>query len=331
MKANPILQMATWFAAFIIVTCGKAHADLMPAQAAANWLVARKEICENLMPQTYMRISLASYDAATNSFISKLTNEIQMLGKPPHTPPLPPVFGADKLRWGGFFQLMKARILKERFKSGNSMAGADPVESRRELAQGALVSLTEAEKLIGSAEKAGAEDTTEEQKQWMQDDGLPGHVHVLKAHAYAMLVDSGAGRENNESAKQEWKKASKFYEGNPPPPSDELAILLGITPLQAAVMTEISWVGIVILVLCVVLSLCFTKTTLLSAWMLRALFAIGASMVATVVPGILNIDIDKRIVAGGALAIIVLFYLFNPPKLEDPPEPPEPKPPVTPP
>jgi hypothetical protein len=77
--------------------------------------------------------------------------------------------------------------------------------------------------------------------------------------------------------------------------------------------------GLFLLVLGVVLGFVFSTPTPLQIFLIRALVALGAGGVASVIPGFLKIDVGLgtklAISAGGALAVLLLMYIFNPPEL----------------
>lgn len=77
--------------------------------------------------------------------------------------------------------------------------------------------------------------------------------------------------------------------------------------------------GLFLLILGVVLGFVFSTPTPLQIFLIRALVALGAGGIGSVIPGILNINVGLgtklAISAGGALAVLVLLYIVNPPEL----------------
>ncbi len=81
-------------------------------------------------------------------------------------------------------------------------------------------------------------------------------------------------------------------------------------------------IGGIILAICVVLAFVFANPTIFQQFIMRGLLAISLSLIATIVPGFINLRSRIRfrcsyfvIVAGGAIAIFVIIYLLNPPSL----------------
>lgn len=80
--------------------------------------------------------------------------------------------------------------------------------------------------------------------------------------------------------------------------------------------------GVLLLVLCVILVFVFSNPSVFQQFVMRGLLAISLALIATVVPGFINLKSRIKmkgsyfvIVAGGAIAIFVLIYLINPPSL----------------
>ena len=54
----------------------------------------------------------------------------------------------------------------------------------------------------------------------------------------------------------------------------------------------------------------------LSWWFLfRVVLALAAAGIAAIIPGLIVVNVSKVIRTGGAIAVFVLVYWFNPPKL----------------
>lgn len=287
---------------------------MTPVSAAQDWSLLRQNLWENITPNIHMRLSHAHQSAETSSFLQKMNQLISQLAQGPHHPPLPKVHDADKRRWCAYLMIMKARLLKERYIADPNPPNADPAEVRSQLAKDALKEVDESLKLISAANDTTQPGTSPAERTWLQTENVVGHLHALAAHAFAILWDAGGGREPKKKAKEEWNAAKTHYEGVMPPPSPELAALLGLNLGNGGVMTEVSWIGVVLMLIGLILTLCIPKATVLGQWMLRSFFAVGASMASTVVPGLLNVNLNEYVVAGGSLAVIVILYLLNPPK-----------------
>lgn len=80
-------------------------------------------------------------------------------------------------------------------------------------------------------------------------------------------------------------------------------------------------VGILLLVLAVVLSFVFSHPNALQVFVIRAILALGAGGIASIIPGFFNANLGMggkfAVTAGGALAVLLLIYAFNPPNLRD--------------
>jgi len=78
--------------------------------------------------------------------------------------------------------------------------------------------------------------------------------------------------------------------------------------------------GSLLLIAVVVLSFVFSQPTEFQKFIIRGMFAISLAFMASFIPGFINLSSKLRVrggyfvvVAGGAIAIFVLIYLFNPP------------------
>jgi hypothetical protein len=90
------------------------------------------------------------------------------------------------------------------------------------------------------------------------------------------------------------------------------------TPLNKPEKDQIPpvvWIsGLVILIGITILTALIPCPAEALLWTMRVLMSIGAAMAATVLPGLLNINLPN-VKAGSALAVLVLVYLFNPAKI----------------
>ena len=73
-------------------------------------------------------------------------------------------------------------------------------------------------------------------------------------------------------------------------------------------------IGLILLAISIVLAITFPNPTPHQERVFRGLFGLAAACIASEIPGFLNIN-SKIVSAGGALAVFVLIYLLNPPKL----------------
>ncbi|EJC6798641.1 hypothetical protein RGL59_004389 [Vibrio parahaemolyticus] len=83
-------------------------------------------------------------------------------------------------------------------------------------------------------------------------------------------------------------------------------------------------IGCLSLISSVVIALLVPEPTSYQEFILRGLFAIALASIASIIPGFINVKSGARsgaayfgIYAGGAVAIFVLIWLFNPPKIDE--------------
>jgi len=88
-------------------------------------------------------------------------------------------------------------------------------------------------------------------------------------------------------------------------------------------ITSVS-IGCVALISSVIIALMLPNPTTYQVFILRGLFAIALASIASIIPGFLNLETGAKsaaayfgIYAGGAIAIFVLIWLFNPPEIKD--------------
>jgi hypothetical protein len=88
-----------------------------------------------------------------------------------------------------------------------------------------------------------------------------------------------------------------------------LGLLAGAMPLVT---------GMLLLIAAVALAFIFPEQNNLQQHLVRGMFALGVGLVASQIPGLINIDLGlgekAKITAGGALAVYVISYFFVPAK-----------------
>jgi len=91
---------------------------------------------------------------------------------------------------------------------------------------------------------------------------------------------------------------------------------------QWQIITSVS-IGCISLIASVTIALFLPEPTVYQEFILRGLFAIALASIASIIPGFINVKTGARgatayfgIYAGGAIAIFVLIWMFNPPKIE---------------
>lgn len=83
-------------------------------------------------------------------------------------------------------------------------------------------------------------------------------------------------------------------------------------------------IGVFALSSSVVIAFLVPEPSATQEFILRGLFAISLASIASIIPGFINVETGARggaayfgIYAGGAIAIFVLIWMFNPPKIEE--------------
>jgi hypothetical protein len=286
-------------------------------EAAKAWLAERAILEKDFVDISYKRVGVPN-NPETTKFLDDLNAKLEELDSMTGSPPLPPAFDADKLRVSAFLVLMKYRILKERRKSntGSGKGNSFP-EIAKGLAQTILSHAEEGLKLAQQAADPANSETSPEQRNWMRREKLPGYLQYLKAHGYAILVDEGVDvAANTRKALEAWKMVEAAYEASPPDPADVLAAIIDppVPPPVTGGMTQVGWIGLGMMTLGLLLPWFTKPKTHQAVWVLRAFVAVGGACLASDIPGILHVEINKMVAAGGAMAVIVILYLLNPPK-----------------
>ncbi|WP_420319128.1 hypothetical protein [Ekhidna sp.] len=73
--------------------------------------------------------------------------------------------------------------------------------------------------------------------------------------------------------------------------------------------------GILTLIAMIIIALININLNPFSQWLLRVVISIAAAGVAVTISGLISVEISGIVKAGGAIAVFVLVYLTNPPKL----------------
>ncbi|MEM6428395.1 MAG: hypothetical protein AAF708_04075 [Deinococcota bacterium] len=74
----------------------------------------------------------------------------------------------------------------------------------------------------------------------------------------------------------------------------------------------IFWAGCVFIVALLTISIFITDMAPITYLAFRVILALSASSVSTLIPGLLDIKLNKWLKAGGALGIFVIVYFINP-------------------
>jgi len=73
--------------------------------------------------------------------------------------------------------------------------------------------------------------------------------------------------------------------------------------------------GALLILIVLGISLFLPNPTEFQGLVLRVMLALAAAAIAAGIPGFINVQIGPRIRVGGALAVFLLVYAFNPPAL----------------
>ena len=284
-----------------------------------------QEVCQRLSNQVQQKTVGEFYKALQFPDSSKARNLpgtfhtlISSLQTIPDPSEIQPVVAADKYRLIAFLEVAEARLEGALAESGRVPSGEDFKQARCSLARGALKDLERAQKWLQVATDPKDPDFAPTIPALITENQLREHITMLTVTAHSILWVLEDKKEDKQAAANLWHTLPPLYIQDNFPPAPEVVKTLDLaTPLSLnSGMTPVAWVGIGLLVLGLVTAIFFPKTSLFQQWAIRVVIAIGAAMAATVIPGLLNIKVSEWIVAGGTLAVIVLIYLFNPPKIE---------------
>jgi len=74
-------------------------------------------------------------------------------------------------------------------------------------------------------------------------------------------------------------------------------------------------IGAVLVIMSFAFAMFMDNPSQFKIFIIRSTFAVGCAALASFVPGWINVNINGFIKAGGAIAIILIFYFFNPPAM----------------
>ncbi|EIY4993520.1 hypothetical protein ML021_003096 [Klebsiella quasipneumoniae] len=74
-------------------------------------------------------------------------------------------------------------------------------------------------------------------------------------------------------------------------------------------------IGAVLVILSFAFAMLMDNPSQFKIFIIRSTFAVGCAALASFVPGWINVNVKGYIKAGGAIAIILIFYFFNPPAM----------------
>ena len=77
----------------------------------------------------------------------------------------------------------------------------------------------------------------------------------------------------------------------------------------------VSILGVMLVGVVLRISFAITQPNGLQCFILRVVLSLASAAIAAGIPGFINVEIGPGIRAGGALAVFLLVYAFNPPAL----------------
>ena len=245
---------------------------------------------------------------------------ISTLESLPDPPGVPKIIAADKHRQLAYLYLVEARVYGALAASPSSPNGDRFVPQRTKLARQALRELAAAERWLLATEDTTDTEYSLELRKAIEQSRIKPHSRALLTTAHSILWVLEKNPADKTAARNAWSQINDAgFQSEFKSPAPEVSETLDIDPItgKPSGMTAISWTGIALLLIGLLVAIFVRDTSAFQQWAVRVIIAIGAAMTATVIPGLLNIDIPKYVAAGGALAVIVLIYWFNPPKIED--------------
>lgn len=284
-----------------------------------------QEACQRLSDEVQQKIRPAFYEALQfpdSAAARKLPETIQALATAfmtvPDPPAVQPIVAADKHRLLAFLRLAEARLDGALAESGHAPNGEVFKQQRIELARQALSELDQAQRWLQTALDPQDPDFTPTIPALIATNKVREYIAILVVSANSILWVLEGKQEQKLEAAKIWATLPPAYIQDNSPPAPEVVKTLDLSPdvLPKSGMTTVAWAGIALLLIGLLSAIFISKASLFQQWAIRVVIAIGAAMTATVVPGLLNIKVSDWVAAGGTLAVIVLIYLFNPPKVE---------------
>jgi len=230
---------------------------------------------------------------------------------------LNPVWEAQRYRMIAFLEVMLARLESERIAYTAGTRGADPARPFLAYGRSALSDILEARKAIDAATVSSTEVSPGLLK-WMTDtEDIPGHLLHLEAHAHAMIWKATDQTSEHDAAEKAWSAARQTSFGRKNmQPSPELANALDLYRWHEdpKFLMTLFWVGVGLIGLAVVLAIFIPHPSPFQMFVFRIVASLGAAGIGASVPGFIGVK-TPLVNAGGAVALLVLIYLVNPPKL----------------
>jgi hypothetical protein len=272
-------------------------------------------IQQNIQPRLREAISQPSAPRTietaedTKSTIARL----RLIAQPPA---LDFVSNANRYRMIAFLEVMLARLESERIAYMSGPPGINPTQ---EFLNYARFSLDDIAKARHEAQKAEDPDSKVDPEllQWMKREDILGHLLHLEAHAHAMIWVATGQKSERAAARTAWAAAAQTPFGKKNmQPSPELANALDLYPWYAdphLIMTLL-WVGVGLIAAGVVIALFVPHPSSFQMFVFRIVASLGAAGIGASLPGFIGFK-TPAVTAGGAVALFVLIYLVNPPRL----------------
>lgn len=244
----------------------------------------------------------------TGRGIDLLLSEVSALSKPAA---LPPVAEADRINRLAFLQWLKVRLLSEMQRGRQNL---DTSKERIALSEDVVRNADAALRWI---EMARTQEPSSPGSEWIARSRIADHTWTLKAQAHAILWSLGVEKTKNRSAaRAAWYSVSSLYASQYPPATDELEKIVMPYLQDPSNIPHAMLLGIGMLLVGLILVFAFKKKpNPIQIWVLRAFICIGAGLAASGIHGNLHLEYNGWISAGGAMGVVVLFYLVNPPAL----------------
>ena len=272
-------------------------------------------IQENIQPRLREAISQPSSprSSKTAEDAESTIEHLRFIAQPPE---LDLVSDTNRYRMIAFLEVMLARLESERIAYTSGAPGINPTQQFLNYARSSLDDIAKARHEAEKAEELQSK-IDPELLQWMKHEDILGHLLHLEAHAHAMIWIATGQPNERAAAQAAWAAAAQTPFGKKNmQPSPELAKALDIYPWYAdphLIMTLL-WVGVGLIAAGVVIALFVPHPSSFQMFVFRILAALGAAGIGASLPGFIGFK-TPAVTAGGAVALFVLIYLVNPPRL----------------
>lgn len=261
--AKPHWRARTNLLSLVIAAAGvvvPAQAALESRDASNDWLATRVRL-DAFFNKEILGALMYPLVPATTVALSDIDTYLKEVRGPPAPPVLPPLLQADRLRWSAALALAKSRFLQLMASSRPDLA-SEPV--RRELAGFAAADAEEGLRVVASLglDQMAADDP---QRLWVAQSRLLDLLSVFAAHGNAVLQENGdRDGEHAVIAGKHWGAVDASFRANYPPAFPEMNTILGLSTYQVTgQMTQVSWVGVGLLVLATILVLLVKRNSIL--------------------------------------------------------------------